>query len=63
MSQQKMPQYVLVYGPPAEPRVYTTVPPDFDLARFAAYEAEQRLHEAVRITAADAVPLHEEQTR
>jgi hypothetical protein len=54
-----MPQYVLVYGPPAEPTVYTTAPPDFDLARLMVYEAEQRVGEAVRITTADAVPLAE----
>jgi hypothetical protein len=57
MTGQRMPQYVLVYGPPNEPTVYTTAAPDFDLARLQVYEAEQRVHEAVRITTADAVPV------
>lgn len=64
MSQQKMPQYVLVYGPPDEPIVYTTLPADGELAAMAAWECEQRLaseqqgvEHHVRITAGDAVPL------
>jgi hypothetical protein len=53
-----MPQYVLVYGPPDEPVVYTTLPPDTQDAAMASWECEQRYPDQhVRIMPGDAVPV------
>lgn len=58
MTTRPVPQYLIIYGPPDAPTVYSTAPPDVDEARIALWEAQQRHPcERLRLTSAEAIPL------